>query len=315
MLFNSPFVTLAANSEGRDFCIGDLHGCLAMLKRLLNHVGFDEARDRLFAVGDLIHRGPSSVECLQLTEQPWFCSVLGNHEAIQIGAYREAVNARGNLLGDLCEYSGPDDPLRPGGHDQHQMERLLGQLPLAIEFPLPDGRRIGILHAGLPSGRKWGEIRVITEAESTLFEPDGHLQRRVLWDRLPAIAASVAAQPSIGSNLQALFPPATRYEYFLATRPVEGLDLLISGHTILSPKRPLTTGGRLYLDTGAGEPDGCLTMVELRSRRYWQVGDPRTDPAMRVSECRSIAAADDSLEWLSESERRIMESVPRGAGA
>jgi hypothetical protein len=46
----------AANGRGRDFIVGDLHGCRAMLDALLVHVGFDPDRDRLFSVGDLMDR-------------------------------------------------------------------------------------------------------------------------------------------------------------------------------------------------------------------------------------------------------------------
>ena len=84
MLFDSPFVSLPVNDRGRDFCIGDLHGCRQMLDQLLTAVDFDPQRDRLFSVGDLIHRGPESAACLCLAEQPWFFPVMGNHEAMQI---------------------------------------------------------------------------------------------------------------------------------------------------------------------------------------------------------------------------------------
>jgi len=48
------------NHQGRDFVIGDLHGCLPLLHRLLDHVRFDPAGDRVFSTGDLIDRGPFS---------------------------------------------------------------------------------------------------------------------------------------------------------------------------------------------------------------------------------------------------------------
>lgn len=71
---------LTSNALGRDFVVGDLHGCKALLDRLLSEVRFDGTRDRLFSVGDLIDRGPESMACLELLEQPWFHAVRGNHE-------------------------------------------------------------------------------------------------------------------------------------------------------------------------------------------------------------------------------------------
>jgi len=43
-------------------------------------MGFDPDRDRVLSVGDLIDRGPESLETLSLIEEPWFHAVLGNHE-------------------------------------------------------------------------------------------------------------------------------------------------------------------------------------------------------------------------------------------
>jgi len=68
------------NVEGRDFIIGDLHGCMDYLEALMSHVNFDKAKDRLFSVGDIIDRGPRCVDALNLIHEPWFHMVLGNHE-------------------------------------------------------------------------------------------------------------------------------------------------------------------------------------------------------------------------------------------
>lgn len=70
----------SANTAGRDFVVGDLHGCVDALRYLLREMEFDGARDRLFSVGDLIDRGSQSEEALALLDKPWFHAVLGNHE-------------------------------------------------------------------------------------------------------------------------------------------------------------------------------------------------------------------------------------------
>lgn len=83
----NPFkITLPANMLGKDYVVGDLHGDYDSLLRLLDYVNFNKAFDRLFCVGDLIHRGPKSNECLDLLKQfringeKWFFSTLGNHD-------------------------------------------------------------------------------------------------------------------------------------------------------------------------------------------------------------------------------------------
>ncbi|MDN3516172.1 metallophosphoesterase [Aquisalimonas lutea] len=71
---------LEANTHGRDLVFGDLHGCRAVFDRALEALHFDPAADRVLVVGDLIDRGPDSPGCLALLQEPWFHSVMGNHE-------------------------------------------------------------------------------------------------------------------------------------------------------------------------------------------------------------------------------------------
>lgn len=72
------------NKKGRDFIVTDLHGCYEEFMAFLSHLSFDEEFDRMFCCGDLVDRGPKSLECLQLLTQHWFYSVRGNHEQMMI---------------------------------------------------------------------------------------------------------------------------------------------------------------------------------------------------------------------------------------
>lgn len=311
MLFETPFVTLPTNLRGRDFCIGDLHGSYAMLTRLLEAVDFNVAKDRLFAVGDLVHRGPSSVECLRLTEKSWFYPVMGNHEAMQLGAYEGAIGSDGRLVVEACEYAGSADPLRPGGKTQEPMMRILKKLPLVFEFSLVDGRRVGIVHAGLPVEWTWDDVRSMTRRDGRLFDKRrGGIQADLLWDRAPMVSAALASLPDIEASLATTYTAKDRYRHALANLPVPGIDLLISGHTTLKSGHPLSTGARVYLDTGAGMRDGRLTILELLSGRYWQVPDPRVDPALPVTEYPSVPRTNAQLAWLTQEE---LDSILRAS--
>lgn len=64
------------------YAIGDLQGCFDELIDLLNEINFDESHDQLWFAGDIINRGPKSLECLEFVfNNSSFCkTVLGNHD-------------------------------------------------------------------------------------------------------------------------------------------------------------------------------------------------------------------------------------------
>ena len=72
------------NVFGRDFVVGDLHGCFDLLCEQMDRVGFDPKTDRIFSVGDLVDRGTQSKDALNWMAQPWFHAVRGNHEEMAI---------------------------------------------------------------------------------------------------------------------------------------------------------------------------------------------------------------------------------------
>ncbi|MFQ5348353.1 MAG: metallophosphoesterase, partial [Rhodothalassiaceae bacterium] len=138
-------IRVAANRSGRDFFLGDLHGMYDAFMAALAARDFDPARDRVISVGDLVDRGPDSVRCLALLEEPWFHAVRGNHEQMMIDVLLGGNDA------SLWRLNG-------GGWFRETeptalvdlLPRLLPRLPLALTVDLPDGGRIGICHAEYP---------------------------------------------------------------------------------------------------------------------------------------------------------------------
>lgn len=65
----------------RTLIIGDVHGCRDELGELVVHFGFVPGRDRLFQTGDMISRGPFSLEAVELAHALGIRCVLGNQEA------------------------------------------------------------------------------------------------------------------------------------------------------------------------------------------------------------------------------------------
>ncbi len=64
------------------WAIGDVQGCWRSLEALLATIGFADSRDRLWFTGDLVNRGPGSLEVLRwaAAHDERITTVLGNHD-------------------------------------------------------------------------------------------------------------------------------------------------------------------------------------------------------------------------------------------
>lgn len=65
--------------DQRLIIIGDVHGCIRELEKLLKKVK-PQKKDRIIFLGDLINRGPDSKAVLELARDIKATSLLGNHE-------------------------------------------------------------------------------------------------------------------------------------------------------------------------------------------------------------------------------------------
>lgn len=135
----------------REFIIGDLHGSIDLLNKILLEVDFDLNEDIMYSVGDLIDRGTDSMRCLRLLKEPWFKAVMGNHEEFLI---------RSIIHGDqpfLWLQNGGRWHLEEDQDELLELAKLAEQLPYAITIG-----DIGICHAQPPTD-DWNDVYNLTE--------------------------------------------------------------------------------------------------------------------------------------------------------
>ena len=78
------------------YVIGDIQGCYKALRKLLKKLNFSASRDQLWCVGDLVNRGPDSLDTLRFLQDidDSVRIVLGNHDLHFLAIYEGCAPAR-----------------------------------------------------------------------------------------------------------------------------------------------------------------------------------------------------------------------------
>ncbi|MFT7581147.1 MAG: bis(5'-nucleosyl)-tetraphosphatase (symmetrical) [Myxococcota bacterium] len=138
------------------YAIGDVQGCYGTFERLLGRIGFRPSRDRLWVAGDMVNRGPGSLEMLRwlAANSDSVTAVIGNHD-LQLLAVADGATEprRDDTLGAVL-----DAP------DRRMLLHWLRSLPLVYRE-----RPFIMVHAGfLPQWRAKDAERLARQCEAKL---------------------------------------------------------------------------------------------------------------------------------------------------
>lgn len=152
----------------RHIFIGDVHGCLDPLERLLEVLSFDPANDRLRFVGDLVNRGGQSLAVLRLIYALGKSAevVLGNHDlALLRYAHKKPSQRKPN----------PEFDAVLKAKDGQALLDWLRHRPLFWQHPR---QRIAMVHAGIDP--RWGveatAIRAAELSHALIHEPEAFFE-------------------------------------------------------------------------------------------------------------------------------------------
>lgn len=90
------------------YAIGDLQGCFDEFQALLAKIGFNPGVDTLWLTGDLVNRGPKSLETLRFVRKHDECmqTILGNHDLHLLAlSYGIGKLKRGDTISDILQAS------------------------------------------------------------------------------------------------------------------------------------------------------------------------------------------------------------------
>jgi bis(5'-nucleosyl)-tetraphosphatase (symmetrical) len=263
------------------YAIGDLQGCYNPLIRLLDYLEFSPEDDRLWFVGDLVNRGPQSLEVLRFVKGLGRAAVavLGNHDlhlVMQAAGYGKS-NKEDTLAAILA------------APDRDELLAWLRSLPL---FHVEG--EMAMVHAGLLPAWSVAQAQTLSDEVSAALtapdyteflanmwgsEPDGWRDDLTGWERLRVAVNAMTRMRFVTADGRMEFRasgakgppergPAHCVPWFEAPGRKSADHTLVCGHWSALGFRQ--TANLLALDTGCLW-GGSLTAIRLEDRRVFQM--------------------------------------------
>lgn len=222
---------LPPNTKGRDFIIGDLHGCYGLLMAEMEKNEFNKETDRLFSVGDLTDRGPDSLRCAELVYEPWFYAVYGNHDRMMFTYF----------LGTHSLEHTSTDFIHNGGiwarfvdQSPEEMQILCRDMMERMSYAIVVEGKFQLTHA------YWSRVEI---AKTNSHNLDG-----ITWDRKLAYLYKHALQQA---GIREKFMRDIRRELVMLSQYDPSRLFTYVGHNILANGNNVFIDDHYMLDSGA----------------------------------------------------------------
>ncbi len=256
------------------YAIGDVQGCFDELKKLLEVMDFRKKKDRLWFVGDLVNRGPKSLETLRFVRDlgERAVTILGNHD-LHLVTQHEGFERRrkDDTFDDVLE-----------ARDAQELVAWLRTRPM-----MHAEGGYAMVHAGIVP--QWSVEKALAlgkEVEAALAaksyrdflanmygsKPDQWSDALQGWDRLRVIVNAMTrmrfctADGRMDFQAKGNAPPAG-YRPWFELRPANEVPLVCGHWSALGLK---LTPQLAALDTGCVW-GGALTALRLEDRKLFQV--------------------------------------------
>ncbi|MDP5142517.1 symmetrical bis(5'-nucleosyl)-tetraphosphatase [Rheinheimera baltica] len=143
------------------YVIGDLQGCFDALQRLLCHVNYQPEHDKLWFCGDLVARGPQSLQCLQFVKSlgEAAVTVLGNHDLHLLACYYGVSEIK------------KQDLLQPV-FESPELESIVNWLRQQPLLHVSADQRFMMVHAGLAPAWSLQQAITMTQEVQTQLKTD-----------------------------------------------------------------------------------------------------------------------------------------------
>ncbi|MFK8066612.1 MAG: symmetrical bis(5'-nucleosyl)-tetraphosphatase [Gammaproteobacteria bacterium] len=172
------------------YAIGDVQGCFQELNDLLSLIGFSAEHDQLWFAGDLVNRGPQSLETLRFIASlgDKAISVLGNHDIHMLAAVQTGKAHRKDTFGEI--FSAPD------------RDELLDWLRRQPLFHHDQTLGYAMVHAGVAPQWNLNKIKSLAKEVESVLADEGYKEYLAIiygnqpdiwsdaltgWDRLRCI--------------------------------------------------------------------------------------------------------------------------------